>query len=338
MDRMAAVEGLSFLIGLILVILFLVPFGIYGYSIFKEGNKLDASISFLAEDISKLNSGETRSLLLYTGRPNDLTLIGFDTGNNDFGNDGIWDCSHVSTHLSFFGKIKKPIQCGNKPCVCFCSIGSANFQGACESSSARCAVIDVNYQLKFAGSETECEYGPFISSSSEINKLKLQRHESLVGVCLSGECINLDRQAAIDKFNQFIESYKQCISSENNKCLCDSFDASSLPEGYKVRISSSNGVTKIGLLSQEKRLYTETLNDNYLCKYSGSDDTSDIPQLEFSKDNPSDYADGNLLNFYKKSAQVACVAEKKGNSFDYLRNLRSCSQETPARDGSVSLT
>lgn len=340
MHKRGSEEGLSSLIGLVLVVLFLVPVGIYGYALFKEKNRLAGSIDFLAENISKLESGKDKSMLLYTGPPNDYTLIGFDTGKNDFGTDGLWSCSlDNSIYLSFFGKIKKPGRCGNKPCICFCEISSTNFKGACESSSAICETVNVNYELKFTSNDNECEYGLFLISNREVTNIKLQRHENLVGVCTQGDCINLNRQKAIDAYNHFIDTYRQCIADEKNKCLCDTFDVSTLPEGYKVRIASSNGVTKVGLLSEEKRLATTTFEDNYLCKYSGTDDTRDIPLLEFSKDVPTDYADGNLINFYKKTKQVTCVAEKKDDSFNYLLQNQPCSSPTiVTEDDSVSLT
>lgn len=340
MYKRGSEEGLSFLIGLILVVLFLLPVGIYGYALFKEKNRLAHSIEFLAENISKLEAGKDKSILLYTGPPNDYTLIGFDTGNNDFGSDGLWDCSlDNSNYLGFFGKIKKPARCGNKPCICFCQISSTNFKGACESSSAICETIDADYELKFTSNDKECEYGAFLISSREVTNIKLQRHENLVGVCTKGNCINLNKKKATDTYNKFIENYKYCIAQEKNKCLCDTFDVSTLPEGYKVRIASNNGITKIGLLSEEKRLATTTLEDNYFCEYAGTDNTRDIPVLEFSKDQPTNYADGNLINFYKKTKQVTCVAGKKEDSFNYLLQNQPCSNPTiVTEEETVSLT
>ncbi len=340
MDKRATEEGLSFLIGLILVILFLVPLGIYGYNIFKERNRLDSSLDFLAKNLSYLQSGQNNSMLLYTGHPNDFLLIGFDTGERDFGGDGIWTCGKGKYNLVFTWQLEKPKLCGKKPCICFCPLTADTLRpGVCSSDFARCELVDADYELKFVGND-ECEYGPFIISSSEISNIKLQRHESLIGICRSGECIDLEKQKAITVYNQFVDGYRRCISSENNDCLCDSFDSSYLPEGYRIRIASSNSITKIGLISEEKRLATSTVEDNYLCEYSGSENTRDIPILEISNDEPGIYADGNLVNFYKKARQVTCVAGKKEDNFSYLLQKQSCTERTVAEgnEESVSLT
>lgn len=340
MDKKAAEESLSFLIGLIMVILFLVPLGIYGYGLYKEGNRLDYSLSVLADNVSSLQDNEEKSLLLYTGSPNDYLLIAFDIGDRDFGGSTIWSCgqSHQGRVFDFLWQLEKPSMCGKKPCICFCSITADTLRpGAC--SSAKCEIVDVDYQLKFVSDDEECEYGPFIVSASEITDIKMQRVENIIGICKSGRCINQEKQEAIRVYEQFLDNYKNCISSANDGCLCDSLDASALPEDYKIRVVSSNGITTIGLLSEEKRLATENINNNYVCEYLGNDDTRDIPILEFSRDEPGEYADGNIVNFYKKTQQVLCIAGKKGNSFDYLRSKQSCSvEQQPEEVESVSLT
>ncbi len=336
MYKIGAEESMSFLVGLIMVILFLVPVAIWGYSIFMQENKLQYTAGSLAENISKLEDGKQESLLVYTGKPNEFAVIGFDPGNNGFGSDSFWDCtSYGKPHAALLGKIKKPAQCGNKPCICLCPISATNFQGACESSSAVCSEINVNYPLKFAGKESDCEYGPFIINRNELADIKMQRSGNLIGVCLSGDCIDLRQQKAMDIYNSFTKEYSNCIASANNGCLCDDLDVSQLPGGYKIRVASSNGITKIGLLSEQKRLATATLEDNYLCEYSGSDDTRDIPVLEISKEDPGDYADGNIIHFYKKTRQALCVSGKN-NGFNYLREKPSCT--APAESSSVSLT
>lgn len=336
MFKIGAEESMSFLIGLIMVVLFLIPIGIYLYSIGMQENKLQYTVDSLAENISKLQDSQKKSLLLYTGKPNEFTLMGFDSGQNDFGSEGLWDCnSYGSLHLALLGKIKKPQQCGSKPCICSCPVTSANFKGACESSTAVCSVINTDYQLKFSGRESECEYGPFITNRNELADIKMQRSGNLVGVCLQGDCIDLNQEKATEVYDSFIAQYTGCINSQNENCLCDDLDLSQLPEGYKIRIASSDGVTKIGLLSEQKRLATSNFNDNYLCSYIGDDNTNDIPSLEVSKDEPGDYADGKIIHFYKKTRQVICAAGKRDDSFSYLREKRPC---TSQNDESVSLT
>lgn len=338
MYNQGAEEGLSFLIGLILVILFLVPIGIWAYTIYVQENKLQYSVDSIAQNISKLNGNEKKSLLTYTGKPGEFTIIGFDAGDKDFGAEGFWDCTYHSTALAFLGQIKKPAQCGNKACICSCPVSATTFKDACKSSSAVCSTIDIDYPLKFGGKESECEYGPFVNNPNEIAEIKMQRLGNLVGVCLYSDCLDLSQVKAAEVYDKFVENYRQCISSSIDKCLCGAFDASSLPEGYKIRIASSNGVTKIGLLSEEKRLATTNFEDNYLCEYLGMDDTRDIPLLEFSKGEPTDYADGNLINFYKKARQVTCVTGKKDDSFNYLLQSQQCSNNAEiSEDDSVAL-
>ena len=116
--------------------------------------------------------------------PSEYALVGFDD-DSDFG-DYAWTCND----WLFTWPIKKPAECGDKPCVCSCrkrGITDGVLWGdSCSYESSYCEILDIeDYEIQL--NDPSCAWGLFQPSSGNMTAY-ITRQGNNVTVCSDESC------------------------------------------------------------------------------------------------------------------------------------------------------
>lgn len=265
--KKGSTETLSFLIGVIIFVLIVVPFIFAGMHYCSSQSGMQKTLTALVERTSELEDGEKGSIVGYI--ETNYIMIGFEKDSTSFGSgDTYWSCDtgtreHGSE--SYVYNIRKPAKCGKRACLCACPIsegkvfgfdvtpGDYLLPGACEESSAKCAVYDEDKNPRFIGG-ADCEYGPYITHDTPAMEIHFERQGQTIGICEEPPCISKEVEKAREIYTAFIKNYKQCRDYEVKDCLCEKTEITDMPGDYVVQIRNDGETTTITLYDKDEEI------------------------------------------------------------------------------------
>ncbi|MBU2638700.1 MAG: hypothetical protein KJ955_07030 [Nanoarchaeota archaeon] len=271
---------LSFLIGIIIFLLIIIPIGIAFYHYLYASSKMEQTLDLLIERTIALGDEGEGSIVGYMEEG--YVLVGFEKDNSDFGGSGVWSCGG----WVFPWNIKKPSKCGNKACLCACPITEAPLidtdlilrPGACES--ATCKVYDEGMDPRFYGG-SECEYGPFIKTDNPVLEIYYAKNGDTIGICTDKDCISEDINRAREVFDKVYEKYLECKAYEKDDCICGSVEISSMPFDHFIRFKTDGTKTTITLQDIDGPARAlRVIPDDYFGTYSAGRDEA-VEQAKF---------------------------------------------------------
>ena len=283
-------DTLSFLIGVIIFLLIVIPIGIavYHYMFAKSG--MERTLTMLVERTSELEDGEDDSIIGYID--NGYVLISFEKDQAQFGSTETflrvkrWTCKGVGdeTFTMYWG-INKPSQCKGRACLCACGESGKNIPligdwldiaGPDLCDGAKCILYDENKNPRFYGG-ANCEYGAFIAPESPTLEINYERQGQTIGICEELPCISKDVQKAREIFNEVYANYMACKKYESNDCICDKIYFADMPWDHNVEFSSDGAKTTMKLTDDNGPLRgVMEIEDDLFGAYYPSTDTEKL--------------------------------------------------------------
>ena len=159
------------------------------------------------------------------------------------------------------------------------------------------------------------------------------------GEAESSEYDNLPNIAgARREFQDFLDSYKECLNYKSNNCICDEFYYGSIPEEYSIALFDSPPETKISLISRENKKEIDFYSSNSkICHYDYSTgQKSQIFNFDLTDKENSDYKFENKIQLYKFDNNNVCFVKKASEREGFVGVTRrgvSCG----AKDKGISL-
>lgn len=292
-NRKGSTETMSFLIGIIIFIMIVVPIGIVIYHYMQSQTGMERTLNLLVERTSELEDGQKGSIVGYI-EPGYIVL-GFEKDSTSFGsNDAYWSCD---TDTSEYGtqrqawNIRKPSKCGKRACLCACSLtegealgvdllpGDYLGPGACEGKI--CIPYDEDKDPRFIGG-ADCEYGPYLSHSVATLEISFERQGQTIGICEEAPCISKDVQKAREIYTEFYENYMQCKEYDAKDCLCEKTDWTGMPSDNVVQIRNDGQTTTFSLYDKDGNVRAkDSIAPDLFGRYERN---SDDVQLKSSED------------------------------------------------------
>ncbi|MFA5887767.1 MAG: hypothetical protein WC852_03595 [Candidatus Nanoarchaeia archaeon] len=268
--RKGTTDTLSFLIGVIIFLLIVIPIGIAVYHYMFAQSGMQKTLDLLVERTSELEDGQNDSIIGYID--NGYILISFEKDQSQFGSTettlGVkrWSCKGVGdeTFTMYWG-INKPSQCGKKACLCACGesgkdiplVGDwLDLAGPNLCSGAKCVVYDESENPRFYGG-AQCEYGVFIAPESPTLELKYQRQGQITGICEEFPCVSQEVSNARNVYNELMEKYDKCKNYNAEDCICESTHIYNMPIDHAIKFVSDGRTTTTGLYDEEGQKRTE---------------------------------------------------------------------------------
>ncbi|MDD4877816.1 MAG: hypothetical protein PHO02_02140 [Candidatus Nanoarchaeia archaeon] len=337
--RKGSTDTLSFLIGVIIFILIVVPIAIAITHYCSAQKGMEKTLRLLVERTSELEDGQKGSIVGYIEKGH--IMLGFEKDKSYFGSgpgDNYWSCD---TGTSDYGKrdmfwdIRKPAKCGKRACLCACPITEGKVMGldvtpgdylladACEESSAVCEIYDENENPRFYGG-ADCEYGPFITHSIATIEINFEKQGQTVGICEEPPCISNDVNTARDIFKRFNEAYAECDNYEVNDCICSAVNGEALPSDHYIIFKNDGAKTEMKLQDTDgptraSATIENTLMANYKAEKEEANLITDISigQLGYLFNPPLGYnyaflLEGTQLLYRTKEGYVGFVEEGEG--------------------------
>lgn len=265
---------LSFLIGIIVFLLIIVPIGFAVYHYWYASSKMEQTLGLLVERTNSIKDGDKGGIVGYMEEG--YVLIGFEKDRNDFGGSGWWSCGG----WGFPWNIEKPSKCGDRACLCACPITElpvtdtdlAVRPGACQS--ATCKVYDDGVDPRFYGG-AECEYGPFIKTDNPVLEINYEKRGDTIGICTGKECISDDVNRAREIFESFYNAYTECKNYEVDGCICGAPSMEGMPWDHSIQFSSDGLKTAIRLVDSDGPVRSaRVIDDDYFGLYYAERDES----------------------------------------------------------------
>ncbi len=268
--RKGTTDTLSFLIGVIIFLLIVIPIGIAVYHYMFAQSGMQKTLDLLIERTSDLEDGQKDSIIGYID--NGYILISFEKDQAQFGSTettfGVkrWTCKGVGdeTFTMYWG-IKKPSRCGNKACLCACGesgkdipwVGDwLDLAGPNLCSDGQCVVYDDDKSPRFYGG-ANCEYGVFIAPGSPTLELNFEKQGQITGICEELPCISQEVSKARDTYNELMEKYDKCKKYNAEDCICEATSIQNMPIDHAIKFVSDGRITTTGFYDEEGQKRTE---------------------------------------------------------------------------------
>lgn len=283
---------LSFLIGIIIFLLIVIPIGIAVYHYMYATSKMELTLDLLIERTIALEDRQNGSIVGYI--EDNYILISFEKDMDSFGGSGIrWTCdskpeSTLRGEYAFWWNIRKPSKCKGRACLCACSAtwDSMNlvWKGACEGIiGATCKVYDEGMDPRFYGG-SNCEYGVFIQTDNPVIEIHYEKQGDIIGICDNPPCISDEVSRAREIFEDFYAAYMECREYESNDCICSQPDLSGMPWDHSIRLSTDGLKTTISLVDSDGPMRSSrVIEDDYFGLYKADRDESiDVASVSLS--------------------------------------------------------
>lgn len=247
---------LSFLIGIIIFLLIVIPIGIAVYHYLYATSSMEKTLDLLIERTIALEDGGKGSIVGYI--EDDHVLISFEKDRDSFGGSGIrWTCdskpeSALRGEYAFWWNIRKPEKCRGRACLCACEAtwDSLNliWKGACEG--AICKAYDEGMNPRFYGG-ANCEYGAFIQTDNPVLEIHYEKQGDIFGICDRPPCVSEEVSKAREVFEGFYEAYIECKEYEANDCICSAPSLAGMPWDHSIRLSTDGLKTTMQLVDSD---------------------------------------------------------------------------------------
>lgn len=152
-----------------------------------------------------------------------------------------------------------------------------------------------------------------------------------------GQKTTLSADPGTAKFEEFVSLYKKCKSYSSDKCMCDSFDYTALPEGYTIKLENLQTTKKTRMeLRSDKPTpeKVETIDNDALCFYNFVGDKFEkitAQDMDLSKNNYKDYKAENKIQLFKFDNGNTCFVQATGREAFQALNTREARCELKAK-------
>lgn len=225
----------TFLLGLLITVLILLPFGLFAYNYFNQEQKIKDSFNGLIEDLKKLEDGEKGSRLLYFSDKH--LIVSYDK-------DEVSRKSCGGDLGGFYKKTEISQYCQDN-CLCLCkSSGWLGTGVGTDFDKGECSYCidfkDWAYKPDFYYGGEDCEGAVYIRGTTALS-LQFERKLDVIGLCNNMPCLDkeINRVTAEKEFLSFLATAEDCMEVKD-ECLCQMED---LREGFALQFEDS----KIGL-------------------------------------------------------------------------------------------
>ncbi|MDI6737511.1 MAG: hypothetical protein QME12_03260 [Nanoarchaeota archaeon] len=368
MRKKGSTETLSFLIGILIFILIVVPIGIAVYHYMQSQTGMQRTLDLLVERTSELEDGQSGNIVGYIDKG--YVLISFEKDRGTFGGTGIrWTCEGVGGEtFAQLWRINKPSQCRGRACLCACGESAKdvplvgdwlNIIGPDFCSGAKCVVYDEDKSPRFYGGAS-CEYGAFIVPENPTLEINFERQGQTIGICEEPPCISKEVQKAREIFTSTYDAYMECKNNNLNDCICGTVDLAKLPSDNNIEFSSDGSKTTMRLTDDDGPLRgIMYISPDLMGVYYPSTDTEKlVASFKTDKQPAPDegYEDDVYITFgdngrYGTNGEIMLYKSKAGNvnfvvedrpiprEKNYCRVLELIAQEeaNPAPEGSISI-
>ncbi|MBI5871668.1 hypothetical protein HZB88_01130 [archaeon] len=217
----------SFLIGVIIAVMILVPSGLWAYNEFNKENKIKESFDELVQNLEALKDGEEGSQILDFSEEH--LIVSYEKDKID------GSCKDMKR---FYEKVKINSYCTDN-CLCLCKSSGALLGAIRDFDEGDCTYCyefkDLDYEPEFY--YEKCEGALFILGATALS-LHFEREGDVIALCEDPPCSLQEKIAGItagQEFMSFLSSLNDCLESKQ-ECICEMED---IRKGYSV--SFANG-------------------------------------------------------------------------------------------------
>ncbi len=297
-------ESYSFLIGIIITLLILLPLGIFVYNYLESKTLTETCFEKIEPLVSMLQDGEKKNVICTIG--GGKALVSFNPGKDSV--------SSFLTSLSVSYYWHYPDACEGA-CICACKKESAlgelvpfSREEDCNEKGEKCFPVEWAKEIQgqvlqkplFAAGSLKPLHDDFFTHDDGSYNFVVERKGFILGICTKSPCIQekTPRTEALVLFQRFVMAYNKTKQVRDEECIGESFDFSSLPEGYAIELMGSYGKPiEIKLIDEEDAVLDSfVVPDDQLCA------------LEFNNQSG---------DFEKNNIHLFRIGEKGDNSFVY---------------------
>lgn len=363
MNTKGSTETLSFLIGILIFILIVVPIAIAVTHYCTAQTGMQRTLNLLVERTSDLEDGQSGNIVGLIDRG--YILISFEKDQAQFGaTSGLssirWTCKGVGgERFTQYWAINKPSRCGKRACLCACGESGKdiplagdwlNLAGPNVCSDATCVVYDEDKSPRFYGG-INCEYGAFIAPQNPTLEINFERQGQTIGICEEPPCISRENNDARNVFKKFYEAYKECNDYEVNDCICSAVNGQALPSGHHILFRNDGAKTEMTLKDTDgPTRATAVIKDGLMANYNaGKDEAKLLTGININSlgylfnppfgNNNAFLKEGSQLLYRTKEGYVGFVEEGEGvkaikEEKDYCR-IKAGATAEPGEEGSA---
>lgn len=305
-SRKGTEEGVSLLIGFIIMVLIITPFIIIYLNSGDSETSMKSTLEGLVKRTQELQSGK-----------NDSMLMTIDS----------------SYFLKAFAKDDedRPAQCKESACICACEPETyflISLWGSC-AENPECVLFDEKYDFRFSGGEHS-----YVMSDSETVQIYYQKQDNVIGFCLQPPCISDQLNKALEIFEDFLKKRLQCYGQKGD-CICEKFSFGELDDDFDIRMKTDGRLIVVSLY-EDTRGFGETLRAQatYIGETMGgydsfNDRAVEIAKFNFGKDVDDEFEDyiyENSIQLFKSNQGYVAFAKKEGVGFTVLKEKKESCQ------------
>jgi hypothetical protein len=333
--RGGAEPSLNFAIGMIIGITIILIFGGIVLKFWMASQQTRESFDLFTEELLELEEmGEGDEVLFVSDKYN---IVAFTA------DDLVSECVPNTLMHPFEEQMKKPVGCGNEPCICYCKIGASGLilDTNCQKSGYCKSLKDLDYNLTFQYSGCNFGDGLFIpGGDGGIIELHYKREGETIYVSEDQDSLySSDFTETVDSFNTYLSDIDEC-EKDTRDCKCE-LDHNFLSYGVSIAFTENNvTLASINRIILERdtelklELFESQLDENlfYVRFIEAADITSPLyvketdPDKIFNNeviiyDNPEEITEGTITEYVVRSKVdiVHSTLYKKDGTFYFYR-------------------
>ena len=351
-------ESYSFLIGIIITLLILLPLGIFVYNYIESKTLTEKCLAKLESEVTNLQDGESKSITCNIG--GGKVLVSFNSGKDS--KSSFFTSQFVTYNWRY------PEKCDGA-CICACKKESAiggmmPFAGGedCGEKGETCFSVEWAREVQgqvlqkpiFAGGQPKPIFDDFFTYDDGIYNLILERKGFVLGICAKQPCIKekTPKIEAVKLFNYFVAAYNKTKNYDGENCIGQSFDFSLLPEGYAVEVTGSYGKpVELKLIDEEGSVIDESVvENNQICTFEFNEAADDFEKDDiyifrigdkdesgFIYKSETDFSYKSKYQLFKYDDTFTCFVQDVGHDgFNKIHSVKKpCESQKPEKKGEL---